>query len=144
MKGNFICQQISRKAHVRSQDGWLRLVGEAFWRQVASYDSSGPFDLYSDKQDIITLQYRMCRRTNSLLQSINVFSLVLGVKKEYTENDTRPCAPTRKKKVLPSLPLNSPLDTPERTSSHALIHLICLSTKLKLVHLKRTKQCAHW
>lgn len=83
---------------MRSQDGWLRLVGEAFRRQVASYDSSGPFDLYSDKQDIITLQYRMCRRTNSLLQSINVFSLVLGVKKEYTENDTRPCAPTRKKK----------------------------------------------
>src|SRR6266403_693189 len=43
-------------------------------------------------------------------------------------------------KTLPPFPLDPPLDTPKRASTHALIRFICLPTKLKLVHLERTKQ----
>jgi len=62
-----------------------------------------PIRLLYDEQD------KPCaRHTNSLLQSITVFSLVLGVEKEYPENDTWPmCSHTKKKSTtLPSTQLS--------------------------------------
>ncbi len=103
------------------------------------------YDEHGKAYPTITSDHSMCRRSNSPLQSIPVFSLdniMLGIEKVNppTMNTWPTCPHTRK--TLPSFPLNPPLDTPKRTSPYALIRLISLPAKLKLVHLKRTEHCA--
>jgi hypothetical protein len=45
---------------------------------------------------------------------------------------------------LSSFPLDPPLDAPQRTPTHALVRLVRLTAKLKLVDLQRAEQRTGW